>query len=161
MKNRPIEEKESYKWIAASERSNIGFPIDIKTVTVCDREADLFEFFDRCFTNNHLFLVRATHNRKIDDEIKLFDCIRNANVSGEVVVEIPRDTRNNDQKRLTTLEISYEKVNIPVPVNKQKHLNKKDFLEVTIILAKEKNSLENKSPIEWFLITNCEIDSLE
>jgi len=41
----PIEEKESYKWIQAFQKT-IDLPLDeTETVTICDREADIYEMF--------------------------------------------------------------------------------------------------------------------
>jgi hypothetical protein len=40
-KVRPIEEKESFRWLETLERSTAGIPRGVKVITVCDREGDM------------------------------------------------------------------------------------------------------------------------
>lgn len=44
---RPTSQKESQKWLTALDESLEGVPNFITTVTVCDREADLYDFFNK------------------------------------------------------------------------------------------------------------------
>jgi hypothetical protein len=159
--NRPIEEKESFKWLESLERSNKDIPSNIKVINICDREGDLFEFFLKANKENKLFLVRATHNRIIPEEGKMFNKVQNEEAAGEIIVEIPRDTRNNAKKRCATLQIKYTTVVMPVPANKHKYLGDKDIVKVILIHVKEINEPEGTNPIEWFLITNDETSSFE
>src|SRR3972149_2490391 len=41
----PIEEKESYRWIEAFQQTIALTPDGVQVVTVCDREADIYEMF--------------------------------------------------------------------------------------------------------------------
>jgi hypothetical protein len=41
----PIEEKESYRWTEAFEQVIALAPEEVQVVTVCDREADIYEMF--------------------------------------------------------------------------------------------------------------------
>lgn len=156
---KPIEEKESYKWIEAMDRSNKDMPTEIKVINVCDREADIFEFFHKAINENKYFLVRAMHNRKTLDDDKLFNKVHTEKVAGEITIEIPRDTRRNLPKRNATLEIKFTKVVIPVPGKRRKKYDKNQFFEVTLILVKEKNEPSGLKPIEWYLVTNVETSS--
>lgn len=156
---RPIEEKESYKWIESMEKSSKGIPEDIRIVNVCDREGDIFEFFLKCKQEDRLFLVRATQNRTTDEELKLFERINNEVVSGKVIVRIPRDTRKNNPVREATLETKYASIKVAVPGYLKSKYKKLEYLDITIILAKEINVPEGISPIEWYLVTNISINS--
>lgn len=49
-KSLPIEEKESFKWLEAMEHSLKDIPFDIMVVTVCDREADIYDFFNKAIS---------------------------------------------------------------------------------------------------------------
>jgi hypothetical protein len=44
-KLRPIEEKESYRWIETLKKSIELVPPEVKTITVCDREGDIYELY--------------------------------------------------------------------------------------------------------------------
>lgn len=157
---RPIEQKESYKWLEAMDQSNKRIPQRVKVINICDREADQFEFFYKAIKENKFFLVRAMHNRALD-EGKLFDKVHNEKVAGEFIVEIPRDTRRNNKKRNARLEVKYAKIVIPVPLKRQNKFSKEEFLEINLVLAKEKDGPKGIEPIEWYLVTNVEIASFD
>jgi hypothetical protein len=40
-KTRPIEEKESFRWLETLERSTANIPEEVRAITVCDREGDM------------------------------------------------------------------------------------------------------------------------
>jgi hypothetical protein len=40
-RNRPIEEKESFRWLETMERADRDIPKDIKVLHICDREGDI------------------------------------------------------------------------------------------------------------------------
>ena len=44
-KAKPLEAKESYKWIEALSQTQTRAPEGVEVITVCDREADIYEFF--------------------------------------------------------------------------------------------------------------------
>ena len=44
-KTQPLEAKESYKWIEALSQTHTRTPEGIEVITICDREADTYEFF--------------------------------------------------------------------------------------------------------------------
>jgi hypothetical protein len=59
-KARPIEEKESFKWIVALRGTVAVTPPGVEVVTVCDREADADEFFQEAAELGTDVLGRAT-----------------------------------------------------------------------------------------------------
>lgn len=160
-KKRTIEEKESYKWLESMDNSNEGIPEKITVVNVCDREADIYEFFDKAIEDNRHFLVRLVQNRKTVAGNKSFDTIRQVEPSGQVVVEIPRDTRNNRPERTAILEIRYCQVQVLAPRNAYKKLDGSGCVAIYTILAKEVNAPEGIAPIEWFLATNTKVTYFE
>ena len=44
-KSRPLVEKESYKWIEAVSAIKSEVPEGVEVISICDREADIYEFF--------------------------------------------------------------------------------------------------------------------
>jgi hypothetical protein len=153
---RSIEEKESYKWLEGMDNCN-GISKDKDIVNVCDREADVYEFFQKSNEEDKKFLVRVVQNRNTIEECKIFDKVQNQQSAGTVIIEVPRDTRKNIKKRTATLDIKYTKVKICLPQNLQKRYGKNGHLEIYIILAKEINAPDGIEPIEWYLATNIEV----
>ena len=91
----PIEDKESWRWIkgyravAAVQKRNPH----IQLVSVADREADIYELFEEALRepDSAKLLVRAKHNRKLQDEQeRLFETIRAKPVVGYQSVQLPR-----------------------------------------------------------------------
>lgn len=63
----PIEEKESIRWIASlKDSTNHPGLKDVKVVTVCDREGDIYDLFEVASTNQSLFVVRGNQNRTVN-----------------------------------------------------------------------------------------------
>ena len=61
----PIEEKESYRWLEVLKHSQ-QLRGDTQLVTVCDREADIYEFFQLSAALGAPVVVRANHDRVIN-----------------------------------------------------------------------------------------------
>jgi len=154
----PIEEKESYKWIEALDEITKELPRDIRVITICDREGDIYELFCRANEKKQEYLVRAKSNRNTNEGKKLFNIIKDEKVSGKVVVNIPRDTRNGIKEREATLTIKYKKVEIKKPKDLKGY---KDSITINIVLAVEEDPPKGITPISWYLTTNIDILSFE
>ena len=76
-KQRPYEEKESFKWQQSSEsiEHRLGAQMT-KVVSVCDWEADVYEYIQYKTIHSQRFFVRAAQNRILigDDQI-FFDAL--------------------------------------------------------------------------------------
>jgi hypothetical protein len=80
-KNLPIEEKESYKWLASASESQKCFEAGrAKMGThIGDRESDLFEEFATVPNKNNHLLIRACQDRRLLGRSQsLFDYLRGA-----------------------------------------------------------------------------------
>lgn len=64
--NAPIEDKESYKWEHASERTAERFGATMaRTISVCDREFDVYEYLDYKLRHAQRFVIRAKVDRRV------------------------------------------------------------------------------------------------
>ena len=157
-RRRPIEEKESYRWLETMEESNQNIPDKIKVINICDREGDMYELFEKAIIENRNFLIRIVQNRVTINNEKIIDDIRRETIKGTVEVTIPRDSRNNIQERTATLGINFKSYEIKVPAKIKREQSTKT-LKINVIYVKEQNS--EKEPIEWILMTNEAISSYE
>ena len=56
----PIEEKDSYRWIESLQQTNAVFKsLKAKPITICDREADIFIFFQGGYFKIMLLILIA------------------------------------------------------------------------------------------------------
>jgi hypothetical protein len=155
----PIEAKESFKWLKALEESLENIPNTIKRVTVGDREADIYEFFQKAIQLGEHLLIRAIQNRRITGEYEhLFEQIDSIPEMGQCLVNIPRKPERNLPPRQTKLSIRYCPVNICAAQNKTQKLIKS--VELYAVYAREAEAPEGEEPIEWLLLTTVPVTNL-
>jgi hypothetical protein len=87
-----IEDKESQKWLNALEQTMSCLPAAVQVVTVCDREADVFEFLLRAEQLAADYLVRAARDRclMVGDKC-LWQALASSPLAGELEVEAKKD----------------------------------------------------------------------
>jgi len=163
-KNRPIEEKESYKWFMVPESIQDYMQEDITYTIVGDRESDIFEFMhahqEGTFGTNCQLLIRASQNRKIIDEkdMLLFSSIKNWELQGNYKIDI--ESNHQRSKREANIEVRFGAIKIAVPEGKfNKSLN--EINSMYVIDAIEKDAPVGEEPIHWTLLTTWEVHTLD
>lgn len=107
--NLPIEEKESYKWLASAESSKRCFEVGgAKMVThIGDRESDLFEEFATVPNKNNHLLIRACQDRRLLGRSEsLFDYLSQQPCEGTYIINVPADSRRKRMPREAMLIVS-------------------------------------------------------
>lgn len=169
----PIEEKESYRWLSTLQNSALRLK-ETQVVTVCDREADIYEFFKLSDEIKSPVLVRANVNRAINKKsryaeknvIKLWDFIKKKPAAGTFKIEIPaknRKNKNGNKKtRIATLKLKFGCFRLNPPRNNIK-LRKESLpdLEMNAVYVFELHPPKGESPLEWMLLTNLAINNYE
>jgi len=169
----PIEEKESYRWLEALENTNAVVE-DTKIVTVCDREADLYDFFKCGYEIGAPVLVRANTNRTINRKSryaekgveKLWEHMGRQAETGSYTIEIPHRTKTNHckqrQARIATVTVRYRDFILNPPRNHIRHRTEElPSVEMYAIHVLEPNPPDGIDPVEWMLLTNLPVSSYE
>ena len=157
-KARPIEEKESYRWLQMLNESTMNIPTDVKRITICDREGDFYELYAKALESDEDFVIRVTHDRKSEDDAKTMQKIRQIEAIGTVIVNIPRDNRRQIPARQTEMEIAYCTVTIQKP--KRVHQGKTPSrLTINLVRITELTPVSGYEPIEWILATNLTLST--
>jgi hypothetical protein len=169
----PIEEKESCRWLESLGNSKrlMG---DTQIVTVCDREADMYEFFKLSEELQASVLVRANVNRAVNkksryaekDVIKLWDHIGSQPCAGTFQIEVPTKskTKHSDgrEARVATMGPRFGSFQFNAPRNNIKHRNSEPpNIEMCAVYVHEKNPPDGGKPLEWMLLTNLKVSSFE
>lgn len=153
----PIEEKESYKWVQAFQET-IDLPLaETETITICDREADIYEMFALAQEKEAKLLIRASFDRTLIDTSarKLCAKVDNSPLAGHLKVAVPKS--DTQPKRDAILSLRYTVVTLKPPWRP----NKKKLPAVTLnaVLIREDTPPDNvEEPIEWLLLTNYSVD---
>lgn len=115
---RPYQEKESYKWEQTSTdlATRLGNTM-VNVISVCDREADIYEYLHYKQKNKQRFVVRSMQSRCIEEhDDKLYDYARQCQCGGTKVVQIPQ--KGGRKARQAILDIKYARVTLKAPANK-------------------------------------------
>ncbi len=160
---KPIEEKESYRWIESFKASQEALPDNAKGIFLADRGADIYELFLEPRKQNMHLLIRALHNRELTDSSeKMFQDLENTPCVGTIEVVINRSGERKE--RVAKLEIRHKKISINPPKFK-KHL---PSICINIVSAKEiiekkvtGDEVNIQDLIYWKLLTTLSVDSLK
>lgn len=157
-KKRPIDEKESKKWLSSLEATS-KFSKEIPQthiVSVADREADVYELFALSCSTSQDMLIRASWDRRVaHSESYLWSFMENQIISGSLTITVPR--KGNQPSRQAELSVRYSVVTIRPPSNR------KGLKPVTLygILATEEEPPNGVEPVSWLLLTNVLTDTFE
>jgi len=156
----PIEEKESYRWLEAFEQTLALAPAGVEVVTVCDREADIYEMFVLAAEKQASLVIRASADRVLaeKDVRKLWAKVERQPLAGQVTLQIT----GNQQRpaRQATVSVRFCPVNLRPPWRP----NQKKLPPVTltaILVREEDPPAEVDEPIEWLLLTNTSVQNFD
>lgn len=159
---KPIEEKESFKWIksyrSVSEIQRLC--PNTRLIVVGDREADIHELFAEYAPGNADLLIRSEQSRnrccETDDQIEhLWSHMRDKISSGTIGLCVPASP--NRSARTAQLEIRFAAVTLKSPKRKP-HL---PHVPVYIVYAREVAAPEDIEALEWLLITTVAIENFD
>lgn len=158
---RPIEQKESFKWIKsfrAAARLQRQLGTATLVVSVGDREADVYELFARAKSDpaNPKLLVRAEADRRVKNTTTcLWQYMENQPVAGQRLLRIPR--RRGRAARDAVLQIRFAQVTLRPPKLKPSL----GALTVWAVHVTEVNAPSEKDAVEWMLLTTVEVNDFE
>jgi hypothetical protein len=159
-RKRPINEKESQKWLNGLEavnRASIACP-DTHFVCMGDRESDLYDLFVAKREANVGLLVRAAQDRRVEGEHKkVWETVEAAPVVGTVEIKVPK--RGKQAARLATVAIRFCKITLLPP--KHRSSEKLKAVTLTAVLAQETEPPAEVEKLEWLLLTTCSVENVE
>jgi len=165
----PIEEKKTFAWIKGLRECVQLTPLlpNTQLINVMDREADFFELFDEQRKTGKIdVIVRAKHDRILDEQGQhLFDVLRNSEISAEIEIQVPRQSsrpkkskqqaRPGRMQRKAKVALRYREIEL------RPGANHKEPIKLTAINLQETGQPEDDDPVEWFLLTTCDVSTPE
>ena len=154
---RAYEDKESFKWQRAGEQvtARLGSTM-ARVVSVCDREADIYEYLRYKLSQGERFVVRASWDRRVTDEsCGLFELMSQAPVVGSHCIELKqRGGRHGRKARAVKLTVRAARVNLRAP----KRAPSLGEACVNAVWAQEDKPPDGVEPLRWLLLTSEPID---
>jgi hypothetical protein len=159
--NRPLEEKESVRWVDGFARVNALAEqlTDTRLTYIADREGDLYDLFVEapCPERGADWLVRVPHTeRLLTDGRKLRAVIDAAPVLTEISFERP--AANGRRARTVHQQIKAVRVTLKPPARPDRTLPE---VTVTALLATEPQPPADEDPLNWLLLTNLPVETAE
>lgn len=160
-RQRMIEEKESQRWLESLEVTQRVMPETVQMITICDREADIYQLFAHPRRANSELLIRAAQNRNTQgdayrEEVQpLFERIAGCEIAGYRVIDLQRTPRRRPRKAL--LSVRYTHLWLQPPA----HLNHLKPIEMWVVLAEEDDPPAGESGVQWLLLSTAEVESYQ
>ncbi len=170
--DRPIEEKETYRWLSTIDNLNDAaqYLPETEVIGIGDRESDIFELFDyrRRKAPRVQLLVRAKHNRCLEENSrKLFDHLAALPVMAQARIEVPRQREKKPKPskpgrvalpaRTAHVDVKWDRVTLSPPDTPQtRDLQPVEVYAVSVV---ERHPPEGAKELRWVLLTTVPIRS--
>jgi hypothetical protein len=152
----PIESKEIYSWLENIRQSTELLPHEAQCVHIGDRGSDIYELFCLAKQYHTHFLVRTCVDRLAGDGGHTVSHeMKSSPIQGHHSVSL-RDKVGNVNK--IKLAVQYRQVHLLPPIGKQ---NQYPGLTITVLHATEVKPPEGRSAIQWKLMTDLPVETLE
>jgi hypothetical protein len=170
---RPIEQKESNRWLEAYLDANDIATLlpDTRIVSVADREGDMFELFDlrrRQRGAKADLLVRAKWDRNLEGtDATLFAEVAAAPLARTVKIAVPRQREHLGKPsapgrpalaaREAQVDVRFKEVTLSAPHTPQTH--ERQPLRLWAVYLEEKNPPTDATALRWLLLTTMQVAS--
>ena len=151
----PIEQKESRRWLDNLQQATSLLGDGQRCVHIADREADIYELFCTARQMNTHFLIRTCVDRLAESGSATVAQAMQQSRRGTHVVEL---TDGRGHRFQAKLEVRFRRMTVRPPIGKQK---RHPALDLAVIHAREINCPRQRDPIEWKLLTDLPVSSLQ
>lgn len=157
---RPLEAKESYKWLVGYQAAS-GLARqcpDTTVVSVGDREADVYELFVEAGRRDDgaRLLVRAERTRRMTAEHgSLWTYMATQPIAGTQTLHVPR--RGNQAARDAEMSVRFAPVTLKAPQRQPAG----EPVSLWAVWTREDTPPPGRKPLEWMLLTTVAVESVE
>lgn len=153
-KQQPVEEKESYRWIASAHSSNALLRQAGMLTHICDREGDIKELLLRVPEGEQVhLLIRSSADRSLAGKAgTLTTLLAGLPEAGHRQLTLKGDVRTGREQREATLSIRYSKASLQLG---------KQVKALYVVEAREVGAPQGQQPVYWRLLTTHPVESLQ
>jgi hypothetical protein len=157
---RPIEEKESFRWLEMVDAAESLLPLDLEVWSIGDREADIYDLFAMLRRPLSELVVRVTQDRKVRsaDGKSLYEAVERAPVLGKKTIAVPRSRKRKARKAKLEVRACSLEIEPPLHHRDRKHC---PTVPVSVVHVREKGTApEGEEPIDWMIVTTLPVQNL-
>lgn len=151
--NRPIEDKESQRWLDGAAAAARVCAKARRITMVADRESDIFEAFARRPERVDL-LVRAAQDRVLGDGGRLFGRLDAQRAAGRMTIEVA--AKPGQKARTATLAVRFLAVELKRPRNKLR-CDDPRTVSLSLVDTREVKARHGGEPLHWRLLTTWRV----
>jgi hypothetical protein len=154
--SRPLEQKESLRWVegykkvcALQEEAK-----ETRLVYLADRDSDLFELFEAAASGSAAWLIRAAQDRAVQGGGLLWERVGQSPCLGQIEFNLAPARGRKARRVIQSLRAM--RVQLRPPYRPDKKLAP---VEVTAILAEEQAPPAGEDPIQWLLLSSLPVEN--
>ena len=159
-KKLPIEAKESNRWLEAADQAKAVLADAALVTVVADREADIYEKWDRLPDHRTHVLTRACRDRSLSGGGRLFATLAGFEEKHRFELDLTARPGKKRTARKATIAVRYG----PVCIRRPRSCSDRQAspeIELFAIEAREIDPPPGQKPILWQLLTTHPVDSVE
>lgn len=149
---RPLEEKESRRWIGTAERAKQVLHAAAMVTVIDDREGDIYDKWAGVAERNFHLLTRSMHNRTLADGKSLYEAAAGFAIADTATITL--NARANRPQRQAKLALRFGRVKLTRPRTAAPGLPK--TVDLTLIEVVECAPPAGAKPLHWYLLTTHE-----
>jgi hypothetical protein len=173
--HRPIEQKESYRWLEAYQDACLVAAMipETRVIDVTDREGDMFELFDlrrRLTGRKAELLVRANYDRCLEgSDRKLFEELAATPLAKTLSIPVPRQREHAAKPsdpgrpalpaRTAKVQVRFQEVSLSAPQTAQ--TRHKEPIKLWAVYLLEKYPPKGATAVHWLLLTSIPVTSVK
>lgn len=156
----PIECKESNRWLKGADRAKAVLADAALITVVDDREADIYEKWDRLPDHHTHLLTRACRDRNLGDGRRLFDTLAMLDEAHRFELDLTARPGKKRTARKATIAVRFGPLRIRRPTSCS---DRQASAEIALfaIEAREIDPPPGQPAILWRLLTTHTLDSIE
>jgi hypothetical protein len=158
-KARPVEEKESYRWLETAERAKDVLSAAAQVTVIADRESDIYAEWARLPAPGFDLITRVMHDRALSDGGHLYAAGADWLDAGQRIIAVP--ARGPQQRaRRATLSVRFGTVSLRRPQGALER-DLPPSVTLTLIEVVERDAPPGAEPIQWRLLTTHRVSNAE
>ncbi|TXL69091.1 IS4 family transposase [Vineibacter terrae] len=158
-KKLPIELKESYRWLHGGSQAKAVLADAAMVTVIDDREADIYEKWDRLPDSRTHLLTRASRDRCLADGSRLFKTLAGFAEAHRFVLALPARPGKKRSARQATMAVRFGRVRIrrPLACSDPKAPAEIDLFALEV---RELEPPHGQIPVLWRLLTTHAVETL-
>jgi hypothetical protein len=150
---RPLEQKESERWISTANRAKQVLSAAAKVTVIDDREGDIYAKWAGVAASNFHLLTRSMHDRVLADGTGMYATAANWPIVDTAIVDVV--ARADRPGRQAKVALRFGRVTLQRPQGASRSLPK--TVELTLVEVVEIDPLPGVEPLHWYLLTTHQV----